>query len=116
MPRTSLVTGGAGFIGSHLVDRLVSRGDRVVVVDNFSSGRRENLNPAAELHQLDIRSQELHSLVSESMPDFVFHLAAQMSVAVSAREPLLDAEINILGLLNLLEAVRAGAGTGAGAP
>jgi UDP-glucose 4-epimerase len=102
-----LVTGGAGFIGSHLVDRLVSRGDRVVVVDNLSSGRRANLNSSAELHEVDIRSPDLRSVVKTASPEVVFHLAAQMSVAVSAREPLLDAEINILGMLNLLEAVRA---------
>lgn len=110
MPRTSLVTGGAGFIGSHLVDRLVARGDRVVVVDNLSSGRRENLNPAARLYEVDVRSADLRQAVTDTAPELVFHLAAQMSVAVSAREPVLDAEINVLGMLNLLEAVRASAG------
>lgn len=107
-----LVTGGAGFIGSHLVDRFVARGDRVVVVDNLSSGRRENLNPSAELYEVDIRSPDLRGVIKAASPEVVFHLAAQMSVAVSAREPLLDAEINILGMLNVLEAVRA-AGSGA---
>ncbi|MBI4218577.1 MAG: GDP-mannose 4,6-dehydratase, partial [Chloroflexi bacterium] len=107
--RTALVTGGAGYIGSHLVDRLIARGDRVVVVDNLSSGRLENLNPEAEFARLDIRSPEVRELIQRTSPYVVFHLAAQMSVAVSAREPMLDAEINVLGALNLLEAIRLGA-------
>jgi UDP-glucose 4-epimerase len=108
--RTSLVTGGAGFIGSHLVDRLLERGDRVVVIDDLSSGRQEHLDPRARFHRLDIRSADVRQLVATVSPDLVFHLAAQMSVAVSAREPVRDAEINVLGTLNLLEGVRAAAG------
>jgi len=100
------VTGGAGFIGSHLVDRLVERGSSVTVVDSLASGKREYLNPAARLYQLDVRSADLKRVVAEARPALVFHLAAQMSVAVSARAPMLDADININGTLNLLEAVR----------
>jgi len=112
LPRTSLVTGGAGFIGSHLVDRLLEIGDRVVVVDNLSAGRREHVNRAAEFHEVDIRSPGVRDLVRSVSPDVVFHLAAQMSVAVSAREPVLDADINVLGTLNVLEGVRGASSDG----
>ena len=104
--RTVLVTGGAGFIGSHLVDRLLADGERVAVVDDLSSGRTVNLSGDAELHELDICSTEIASAVVQIRPDIVFHLAAQMSVAVSVREPMLDARINVMGSLNLMEAVR----------
>ena len=98
----AIVTGGAGFIGSHLVDALVSRGDEVTVVDDFSTGRREHLNPKAALLEHDIR---------ERCPfdaDVVFHLAAQADVGTSVERPLFDAEVNVLGTLNVLEAARAG--------
>jgi UDP-glucose 4-epimerase len=91
---------------------LVNLGDRVVVIDNLSSGRREHVNSAAELHEVDIRSPQVRDLVRTASPDVVFHLAAQMSVAVSAREPVLDAEINVLGMLNVLEGVRAARSSG----
>lgn len=102
-----LVTGGAGFIGSHLVDRLVARGDRVLVVDNLSSGRRANLADGAEFVEVDIRSPELRDVVERFRPQVVSHLAAQTSVAVSMREPLLDATTNIIGGINLCQAALA---------
>ena len=107
----ALVTGGSGFIGSHLVDALLDRGDEVVAVDNLSTGRRENLDGAlergAQLVVEDIRDGELmRRCSSRSEPDVVFHLAAQMDVRVSTARPNYDAEINVLGTLNLLEAAR----------
>ena len=103
-PNTALVTGGAGFIGSHIVDALVDRGERVIVVDDLSSGRRENVNSAAELQVLDIRSEETAHLIEEERPSTIFHLAAQMDVRKSTEDPAYDASINILGTLNLLNA------------
>ena len=100
------MTGGAGFIGSHLVDRLVAGGRRVTVLDNMSSGRERNLNRAAKLEKADIRRPEAREAVARAKPDIVFHLAAQISVAVSARDPMLDADINIMGALNVMEGAR----------
>lgn len=99
-----LVTGGAGFIGSHIVDALIDRGERVIVVDDLSSGRRENVNGAAELHVLDIRSPETAELIATRGPSTIIHLAAQMDVRRSTEDPAHDASINILGTLNLLNA------------
>ena len=99
------VTGGAGFIGSHVVDALVARGDEVHVVDNFATGRRENLNEAATLYELDIR-EPLAGLFEEIQPELVVHLAAQADVGTSVERPLFDAEVNVVGTLNVLEAVR----------
>ena len=99
------VTGGAGFIGSHVVDALVARGDEVHVVDNFATGRRENLNPAATVHEHDIR-EPLASLFDEIRPEVVVHLAAQADVGTSVEQPLFDAEVNVLGTLKVLEAAR----------
>jgi len=112
----SLVTGGAGFIGSNLVDALVARGDEVTVVDDLSTGRRQNLDAAiaagAELVELDICERAaLVELVGEREPQTVFHLAAQIDVRKSLEDPRFDAAINIGGTANLLEAMRA-AGTG----
>jgi len=101
-----IVTGGAGFIGSHVVDALVARGDEAHVVDNFATGRRENLNSAAALHEHDIR-ESLAELFDEVRPDAVVHLAAQADVGTSVAQPTLDAEVNVLGTLNVLEAARA---------
>jgi UDP-glucose 4-epimerase len=101
-----LVTGGAGFIGSHLVDALVDRGDEVIVIDDLSTGRREQLNPSADFHQLDIRSQEAAALVEARRPRVICHHAAQMSVSRSVREPLFDADVNLMGSLSMLEAAR----------
>lgn len=101
-----LVTGGAGFIASHLVDSLVDRGDEVLVLDDLSTGERENVNPAATFQQLDIREPEGAAAVREWRPDVVCHHAAQMSVSRSVREPLFDASVNLVGGLHLLEAAR----------
>jgi UDP-glucose 4-epimerase len=99
------VTGGAGFIGSHVVDALVARGDEVHVIDNFATGRRENLNPAATVHEYDIREQ-LVTHFDEIRPELVVHLAAQADVGTSVARPLFDAEVNVVGTLNVLEAAR----------
>ena len=101
-----LVTGGAGFIGSHLVDSLVDRGDQVLVLDDLSTGERENVNPAATFQEADIRRPETADLVRDWRPDVVCHHAAQMSVSRSVREPLFDAGVNLLGALQLLEVSR----------
>jgi UDP-glucose 4-epimerase len=101
-----MVTGGAGFIGSHLVDALVSRAEQVLVLDDLSTGERENINPSATFREVDIRAPEAAAMVREWRPDVVFHHAAQMSVSRSVREPLFDAGVNLLGALNLLDAAR----------
>jgi UDP-glucose 4-epimerase len=101
-----MVTGGAGFIGSHVVDALIARGDRVVVVDDLSTGVRENVNEGAEFEELDIRGPEAMDLLRRWRPDVVCHHAAQMSVSRSVREPLFDIGVNLVGSLNLLEAAR----------
>jgi UDP-glucose 4-epimerase len=102
------VTGGAGFIGSHLVDRLVAAGHQVVVVDNLSTGRRENLNPKARFLELDIRDPELIGVVRSEKPDSLFHWAAQIDVRKSLEDPRYDAEVNIVGTLNVIQAALAG--------
>ena len=101
-----LVTGGAGFIGSHVVDRLVAAGHTVSVVDDLSTGRAENVNPRATLHQCDIRKPELPRVVAETRPDAVVHLAAQAAVPRSVEDPMFDASVNVLGTINLLDACR----------
>ncbi|HKO16534.1 MAG TPA: NAD-dependent epimerase/dehydratase family protein [Gemmatimonadaceae bacterium] len=105
MPRV-LVTGGAGFIGSHVVDRFAAHGYDVEVLDNLSTGRRENLHPKARLHELDIRAAEAARLVREGQFDVIAHLAAQIDVRRSVADPVNDAGINVLGTINLAEAVR----------
>lgn len=101
-----LVTGGAGFIGSHVVDLFLAQGYEVVVLDDLSSGRRSNLNPKATFYQLDIRSPEVRDVFAAERPDYVSHHAAQAEVRRSVAEPLFDAQVNILGSLNLLECAR----------
>ena len=101
-----LVTGGAGFIGSHVVDRCVEAGHGVAVVDDLSSGQRQQVNAAARLHVVDIRTPALDDVFRGEAPEAVLHLAAQASVGRSVANPLLDAEINVLGSLNLLECAR----------
>jgi UDP-glucose 4-epimerase len=103
---TILVTGGAGFIGSHVADRLLSAGMEVTVLDNLSSGRLENLPPAATFVQGDITSPDAAALVQDGRFDVLCHLAAQIDVRRSVEDPVFDATRNILGTLNLLEAVR----------
>jgi UDP-glucose 4-epimerase len=103
---SALITGGAGFIGSHVADLFLSRGYSVDVLDNFSSGRRENIDPRVRLHELDIRSSDAADLVRQSPFDVIVHLAAQIDVRKSVADPVQDASINICGTLNLIEALR----------
>lgn len=101
-----LVTGGAGFIGSHVCDAFVSRGHEVIALDNMSSGKKENLDAKVRLSELDIRSPDAAALIEREKPEVICHLAAQMDVRRSVEDPRFDAEANILGMLNLLEASR----------
>lgn len=101
-----LVSGGAGFIGSHVVDALIEAGDEVIVIDDLSAGRRSNVSPKARFYQLDIRSQELRSIFECERPEYVNHHAAHIDVPHSVDDPLHDASANILGSLNLLECCR----------
>jgi len=102
--KTILVTGGAGFIGSHLCDAFSAEGHRVLVIDNLSSGRRENLSADAELHVLDIGDEAAADLVRTAGIDVLVHHAAQMDVRRSTEDPVFDARTNILGTLNLVKA------------
>lgn len=101
-----LVTGGAGFIGSHVVDLYIENGYEVVVIDDLSTGRTSNLNPAAKFIEMDIRDPGLKAVFERERPDFVNHHAAQMDVRRSMVEPLFDADVNVVGSLNLLECAR----------
>jgi UDP-glucose 4-epimerase len=100
------VTGGAGFIGSHVADAVVALGHRVVIVDDLSSGRKENVPDGAELFVLDVRSDETARLLADEKVEVLIHHAAQMDVRRSVEDPRFDADVNILGLLNLLEGSR----------
>ena len=109
----TVVTGGAGFIGSTLVDQLVGAGHSVTVIDNFSSGSADNLEQAREqagsrlvIHTGDIRDEQTIATISEAQPDVVYHLAAQADVRVSVTNPVLDAQINVIGTLHVLEGAR----------
>lgn len=103
-----LITGGAGFIGSHLAEHALARGHEVLVLDDLSTGRRENVPAAAEFVQLDMRrGDDVRGVFERFLPDAVTHQAAQASVAISMREPLRDADVNVLGGLSVLEACRA---------
>ncbi len=101
-----LVTGGAGFIGSHVVDLFVSHGYEVVIVDDLSTGRASNLNPAAKFYQTDIRDPKIREVFEVERPDFISHHAAQMDVRRSVAQPLFDADVNILGSINLIECAK----------
>lgn len=101
-----LVTGGAGFIGSNVVDGYIAAGHDVTVVDNLYSGKRENLHPQARFHLMDIRSPRLAELFAQERFDVVNHHAAQMSVPASVEDPLFDADVNVRGFVNVLEAAR----------
>jgi UDP-glucose 4-epimerase len=98
-----LVTGGAGFIGSHVVDLYIENGYDVVIVDDLSTGRASNINPKAKFYQVDIRNSEIGDIFEQERPHFVSHHAAQMDVRRSVVEPIFDADVNILGSINLLE-------------
>jgi UDP-glucose 4-epimerase len=103
-----LVTGGAGFIGSHLVDLLVAEGDRVVVVDDLSSGDADRVHLEAELEVLDISvAEKLSELAARVRPERIFHLGAQSSVTVSVADPERDARVNVIGTMNVLQVARA---------
>ncbi len=101
-----LVTGGAGFIGSQVCDEFVAHGHTVAALDNLSTGKRQNLSPRIPLLELDIRASEAADYIAKEKPDVICHLAAQMDVRKSVQDPRFDAESNILGTLNLLEAAR----------
>lgn len=98
------VTGGAGFIGSHLVDRLIEDGHTVQVIDNLYTGNKEFVHSKAQFVELDIRDPNLYSVLEEFRPDYIFHEAAQTEVSTSMSDPLLDCDINLMGLINLLNA------------
>ena len=105
----ALVTGGAGFIGSHIVDALIARGYSVAIVDDLSTGREENVNAAAKLYVIDVAAKDLAGVMDEEKPDVIFHEAAQMDVRKSVADPLFDANVNIMGGINIYEnAVRVG--------
>jgi UDP-glucose 4-epimerase len=101
-----LVTGGAGFIGSHVVDLFLKNDYEVVVIDDLSTGRPSNLNPAALFYEADIRGSEIAGILKKEKPDYISHHAAQIDVRRSVSEPIFDAEVNILGSINLLESAR----------
>jgi UDP-glucose 4-epimerase len=101
-----LVTGGAGFIGSHVADKLIHNGYNVVIIDNLSAGKVDNVNKKAKFYNVDIRSSEVERVFEKEKPGFVCHLAAQKDVRVSVNDPALDAQINILGTINILENCR----------
>ncbi len=102
-PTKILVTGGAGFIGSHVVDRLIELGHGVTVIDDLSAGRAANLSPAATLYETDIAGPAIDDVLRAERPEVVCHFAAQISVTHSMRDPVADANTNIIGSLNLLE-------------
>ncbi len=101
-----VVTGGAGFIGSHIVDAYIARGHEVYVIDDLSTGKKSNLNKQATFHSMDIVDPALPKILSKISPDIVNHHAAQMDVRRSVADPLFDSRINILGFLNLLESCK----------
>ena len=101
-----LVTGGAGFIGSHVVDSLIEDGHTVVVVDDLSTGKREHVNAQASFYKLDVRSSDLRDVFARERPDLVNHHAAQIDVRRSVADPAFDADVNVVGSLNLLECAR----------
>jgi UDP-glucose 4-epimerase len=108
MGSTICVTGGAGFIGSHVADALAAAGHQVLIVDDLSSGRKENVPHDAELAVLDVRSEEAARLLVDRKVEILVHHAAQMDVRRSVEDPVFDAEVNLIGLLNLLEAACGG--------
>jgi UDP-glucose 4-epimerase len=104
--KTTIITGGAGFIGSHAADRFIAEGWTVHVLDNLVTGKREQVPSAATFHEVDIRDSEAARLVAQIKPDVLVHLAAQMDVRKSVADPIFDADTNVIGTLRLVEAVR----------
>lgn len=102
----ALVTGGAGFIGSHVADALLEKGCHVEIVDNLLTGQRENIPDKAVFHEIDIRDEKLNEIFKRGNFDMVFHLAAQMDIKNSVLNPAFDADANILGGINLLQAMK----------
>ncbi|MFH1521943.1 MAG: NAD-dependent epimerase/dehydratase family protein [archaeon] len=98
-----LVSGGAGFIGSNIIDALIEVGHKVVIIDNLSTGFRKNLNPEAKFYEVDIRDKKVEEIFARERPEVVIHLAAQIDVRASVRNPVFDSEVNIGGTINLLE-------------
>lgn len=101
-----LVTGGAGFIASHIVDQLIAAGHQVVAVDNLSTGKKSQVNPSATFYDMDITNGQLEDIFLKERPEVVFHQAAQTQVNRSVEEPIFDATINVLGTIQVLEAAR----------
>jgi UDP-glucose 4-epimerase len=104
MTKHVVVTGGAGFIGSNIVDAYLARGWYVTIIDNLSTGKRRNVDPRAALHEVDIRDRAAADLIRELKPDVINHHAAQMDVRKSVDDPVFDADVNVLGTLRFLEA------------
>jgi UDP-glucose 4-epimerase len=101
-----LVTGGAGFIGSHVVDLFLEKGFEVIILDDLSTGRASNINSQAKFYQMDIRDPKIRDIFEAEKPDYVSHHAAQMDVRRSVAQPLFDADVNILGSINLIECAK----------
>jgi UDP-glucose 4-epimerase len=101
-----LVTGGAGFIGSNVVDEYIKEKHRVIILDNLFSGKKENINPAAKFYKIDIRDKKILNILKKEKIEIINHHAAQISVPDSVKDPLFDAKVNILGTLNLLQCAK----------
>ena len=101
-----LVTGGAGFIGSNVTDALIDAGHEVAIIDNLTTGKKENLNPKAQFHQIDLRDKAVDEIIAGFQPEIIYHIAAQIDVRKSVADPIYNAEVNEIGTLNLLEAAR----------
>lgn len=102
----AVITGGAGFIGSHLADGLIANGIDVSIIDDLSSGKKENIPKKAKFHHIDINDEKIKKILEKEDPDYFFHLAAQMNVRRSVEDPGFDAKVNILGSLNILETLK----------
>jgi len=98
-----LITGGAGFIGSNIADSLVENGYEVAVVDNLATGKKENINKKAKFYEFDVRDRKLSDIFKREKPDLIIHNAAQMSVRISVEDPLYDADVNVIGGLNVID-------------
>lgn len=104
--KTIIVTGGAGFIGSHLVNDLIAKKNEVVVIDNLSSGKKENIHPSAKFYKADVRDRKISSIFKKEQPSIVFHLAAYPIVQKALENPIETFDINIMGTVNILEICR----------